>query len=387
MSIYIAIHIPFLSLEHLAASVKRLIALCVAYAFTSGFAFSQDIVSKSVPEEIEVLATAQKLVASSYRWKFEYARLKLDSGSSSLSPADLKLLSKQEIVSRLKEDPEIHSIAGSICVEAASGKFVLEAVETSGNSQKPLQSSEIRWSFDGATYSFLRGLPLRYDSGKVASSTDQQLTYGRIESQLSESDDLSAVLNATGVGFFPNFCPCLHSAECPSSPLMNRQTYLQELVRKYDVRVSVDGTDLVGLTCFVDSGIQERNGKRFKLVSQTSVMFDRSKGGALAWLLLHSSDVFSEAATWTEVVTRECKPGIWLPTLITTVASLSGSGSRIKISDVEINPNSDEVFSRLEMPPGTEVDDRVTGLRYTISGSPAVQTEAVGSSWNLMAEC
>ena len=70
-------------------------------------------------------------------------------------------------------------------------------------------------------------------------------------------------------------------------------------------------------------------------------------------------------------------PSIWLPERVVTIHTSGRFASQILLSDISVDPVViDDDFS-VTMPPGTQVDDHVAGMRYIVSEGPVEEARAI----------
>jgi hypothetical protein len=300
--------------------------------------------------------------------------------------AKLKAMSRAEIRSQYQVNPDAHRTSGSFLYDAPTGRLLVESVYLGPASKERRDASSKAWAFDGKLY--VRFEALDIDPAVIAETlkpgpklkprlkplaTGVELKSGWIEAKFGDGDNFPAVCGTSGLYYFPQFCPplLLLGGAHPSMADQRRSHYLRTLAQKHQVQVCQDESGLVGLTCEVKHDVGEFNGKRVIGISSSTVLFDTAKKGTIARLLHHLPGQMNESTVWTEVDSKEASPGVWLPSEITSLSAASGSGSQIRITDVVVNPELNDLSFTYQMPPGTQVVDEIIGKQYTVPESEA----------------
>ena len=342
--------------------------------------------------EIEELFTVQEQLVTSYRWNFECLVLELkpehtfDKNSDfQTRSAKLKAMSRAEIRSQYQVNPDAHRTSGSFLYDVPTCRLLVESVYIGPASEKRRDASSKAWAFDGKQH--VRFDAFDIDPALIAEAlkpgpklkprlkpqaTGVEHKNGWIETKFGDGDNFSGICRSSGLFYFPQFCPSVIFVGSHSSMVDHRRShYLRTLAQKHQVQVCQEKPGLIGLTYEVKHETREFNGVTVTPISSSTVLFDTAKKGAIAWLLHHRPGQMHESNSWTEVVSTEVAPGVWLPSEITSLEAASGSGSQILITDVVVNPDINDRSFTYQMPPETQVVDEIRGKRYIVPESEA----------------
>ncbi len=334
-----------------------------------------NLAAREVPHEIESLANGQEFIASSYEWDFEYFPLKLKPNTEPVIQKDVNEESRSRIADLFLEDRDTHLVTGSATFDAISGRLRIEAKQSVAASDGTTQTSSFAWAYDGEIYSNLETINLSPAAVEATGSKD--LKRGLIQTQLGQPDNLNVFLIQSGLCFFPQFAPQVAGTSVRYLPLTHRLSYLRTLSEIHETLPTSLGTDLTGVTYIIQMSPMVHGGKTYQRTTASTFLFDKSKGGALAWMLDHAPGRIAEATNWTDVKSTETTSGVWLPSVVTRISALSGIGERTVIKNLRVNKEFADGIFNLSMPKGSVVRDEVAEMSYTVTDGPVSESAAI----------